>query len=156
LQEQIDREAIAVTVKANKLTGRALLAVCRTVGRQIVKHRKAKQTPRGRQSAKKLMNHNVPTSTVPLEGDAKLFDRIARKWNVDYHFHKTGKDKYLLLFKAGQTDAITGTFAEYTKEYMKRAKDKRQPIAEQARQAAELVKRQKPKEHTRKREVTRE
>jgi hypothetical protein len=156
LQEQVDREAIAVTVKASKLTGRVLWAVCRSVGRQIAKAHNAAQTPKGRQSAKKLMNHNVPTSNIPLDGDTKLFDRVARKWNVDYAFRKIDKGKYLLLFKAGQVDDIQGAFAEYSKAYMKRAKDSRAPIAEQVKQAAELVKRQTPKEHTRKREVTRE
>ena len=29
----------------------------------------------------------------------KLFDRMARRFNVDYAFYKTGPDKYLLFFK---------------------------------------------------------
>jgi hypothetical protein len=158
LQEQIDREAIAITVKASKLTGRVLAKAFMAALRQAQKAHRAAQTPKGRQPVKKLMNHNEATSTIPLDGETKLFDRIARKFKVDYSFHKTGRGKYLLLFKAKQTDAVTAAFSEYTKAYMKRAKDKRPPIMEQLKKAAELARQQKSKqkEHTRKREVARE
>ena len=48
------------------------------------------------------MAHGTATNSIELSGDAKSFDRVARKWNVDYAFYKTGPDKYLLFFKAGQ------------------------------------------------------
>ena len=51
------------------------------------------------------MAHGTATNSIELSGDAKSFDRVARKWNVDYAFYKTGPDKYLLFFKAGQADA---------------------------------------------------
>ena len=143
MQEQIDREAIAITVKASKLTGRVLAKVFTKVLRKIQKVHRAAQTPKGRQPVKKLMNHNATTSTIDLSGDTKLFDRVARKWHVDYAFHKTGKDKYLLLFKSGQADAITAAFSEYTKRYMKKEKDKRQPIMAQAEKAAERAAQQR-------------
>jgi hypothetical protein len=107
---------------------------------------------------KKLMNHNVPTNTIPIEGDRGLFERVARKWNVDYAFHKTGPKKYLLLFKSGQADAITGALSEYSKAVMKRARDNRPPIREEVERAAERAERERPKhkERNRAREVTRE
>ena len=145
--EQVNREAIAVTVKATKMTGRVLWAVCRSVGRQIVKQHRAAQTPKGQQSVKKLMNHNVATNTIPLDGDMKLFDRVARKHHVDYAFHKTGKDKYLLLFKAGQADSITAALADYSKRMVKRAQDKRPPIMEQVKKAQERAAQQQRTQH---------
>jgi hypothetical protein len=158
LQEQVDREALAIAVKASKLTGRVLAKVFTEVLRRAQKEYRAAQTPKGRQPVKKLMNHNEATSTIPLDGETRLFDRAARQFNVDYSFHKTGKGKYLLLFKAKQADAITAAFSEYTKLYMKRANDKRPPIAEQVKKAAERAfgERPKHKEHTRKREAVRE
>ena len=47
---------------------------------------------------RKLMAHGTATNSIELSGDAKSFDRVARKWNVDYAFYKTGPDKYLLFF----------------------------------------------------------
>ena len=158
MQEQIDREAIAITVKASKLTAQVLGKILAAVGRKIQKAHRAAQTPHGKQSVKKLMNHNVSTNTIPIEGDKGLFDKVARKWNVDYAFHKTGPDKYLLLFKSGQADAITAAFSEYSTEVVKRARDKRPPVMEELKKAAERVKRERPKhkEHKRVREVARE
>ena len=77
------------------------------VGRKIRKAYREHQMPHGRQSVKKLMGHGAATNSIELSGDTKAFDRVARKWNVDYAFYKTGPDKYLLFFKSGQADAIT-------------------------------------------------
>ena len=82
------------------------------IGRKIAKHHRARQTPHGKQSVKKLMAHGASASSIELSGDTKLFDRVARKWNVDYAFYKTGPDKYLLFFKSGQADAMTACFSE--------------------------------------------
>ncbi|MDL2273925.1 PcfB family protein [Oscillospiraceae bacterium OttesenSCG-928-G22] len=158
MQEQIDREAVAVTVKASKLTAQVLAKVLSAVGRKIQKEHRKAQTPHGRQSVKKLMNHNVPTNTIPIDGDKGLFDKVARKWKVDYAFHKTGPDKYLLLFKTGQADAITAAFSEYSSLVVRRAKDKRPPVMEEFAKAKERSEREKPKhkERKRSREVARE
>ena len=56
------------------------------------------------------MAHGENVNSIEVEAP-KLFDRMARRFNVDYAFYKTGPDKYLLFFKAGQADAITACFA---------------------------------------------
>ena len=158
MQEQIDREAIAITLKASKLTAKGLAKALAALVRKIQKEHQKAQTPRGKQSIKKLMNHNVATNTIPIDGDKGLFDKVARKWNVDYAFHKTGPEKYLLLFKSGQADAITAALSEYSAEVMKRARDKRPPIMERLKTAAERAERERPKHKERKleREAARE
>ena len=158
MQEQIDRESIAITVKASKLTAQAFAKILTAVAKKIHKGYIKGQTPHGEQSVKKLMNHNVPTNTIPIDGDKGLFEKVARKYHVDYAFHKTDKNKYLLLFKSGQGDAITAAFSEYSSEVMKRAKDKRPPVMDEMKKAAERAEKERPKhkERTRKKEVTRE
>ena len=73
------------------------------------------------------MGHGAATNSIEVESP-KDFDRVARKWNVDYAFYKTGPDKYLLFFKSGQADAITACFSEYSRRVMKRSKSRRVPI----------------------------
>lgn len=157
MQEDIENRTVALSVKTAKLTARSLAVVLAAAQRQIQNaHRKAtRAVPQGRQSVKELMKHGVSTSTIPLNGDTRLFDRVARKWNVDYSFHKTGHKKYLLLFKSGQADAITACFSEYTKRFMQKAKDRRMPALETIRQNAERV-RETPVEQERKREAVRD
>ena len=129
-------------MKASKLTARGLAYVVRAVGRKIAKAHRARQTPHGKQTVKKLMAHGTSTSSLELSGDTKLFDRVARKWNVDYAFYKVAPDRHLLFFKAGQADAITACFAEYSKRLLKRSKSRRVPIREQLKRAAAELARQ--------------
>lgn len=126
------------------------------VGRKIRKAYRGRQVPHGKQSVRKLMAHGTATNSIELSGDAKSFDRVARKWNVDYAFYKTGPDKYLLFFKAGQADAITACFERYSRGLLEQSKSSRIPIREQLKKAAEQLVKEPPKTQERTKEVVRE
>ena len=143
-------------MKASKLTARSLAYVVQGIGRKIAKHHRAKQTPYGKQSVRKLMAHSASVSSIELSGDTKLFDRVARKWNVDYAFYKTGPDKYLLFFKAGQADAMTACFSEYSKKVLNKSKSRRIPIRDQIKRAGDQFTREKPKQRERVKEAVHE
>ena len=102
------------------------------------------------------MAHGTATNSIELSGDAKSFDRVARKWNVDYAFYKTGPDKYLLFFKAGQADAMTACFSEYSRKVLSKAKSNRVPIREQPKRAAAELARQPSHKKERAREAVHE
>lgn len=155
MQEDIERRTVALSVKTTKLTGQTLAKAFAAVLRKIQKDYNKAQIPQGRQSVKKLMSHRVSTNSLDLSGDTKLFDRVARKYNVDYAFHKTGPDKYLLFFKAGQADAITAAFSDYTKLVMGREKEKHPSILKQLKRHCEQT-RSRPREQQRKREAAHE
>ena len=140
-------------MKASKLTARSLAYALRAVGRKIAKEYRASKTPHGKQSVKKLMAHGVATNSIELSGDTKTFDRVARKWNVDYAFYKAGPDKYLLFFKSGQADAITACFSEYSKKVLNKSKSRRTPIREQLKRAKEQQSREKPRKRERVKEA---
>ena len=140
-------------MKASKLTARGLAYVLRAIGRKIAKHHRAKQTPHGKQSVKKLMAHGTSASSIELSGDTKLFDRVARKWNVDYAFYK-GPDKYLLFFKSGQADAMTACFSEYSRKVLNKTKSHRIPIRDQLKRASEQRSREQPRPKERVQEVS--
>ena len=143
-------------MKASKLTARSLAYALRAVGRKIAKEYRASKTPHGKQSVKKLMAHGVATNSIELSGDTKTFDRVARKWNVDYAFYKAGPDKYLLFFKSGQADAITACFSEYSKKVLNKSKSRRTPIREQLRQGADQLAKDKSHKKERTKEVAHE
>ena len=153
MQEDIERRTVAISISAAKLTGRVLAKALSAIARKIQQECKESQTPHGKQSVKKLMNHGTATNSIPLDGDTKLFDQIARKYNVDYAFHKTGPGKYLLFFKAGQADAITACFSEYSKRVMERGTG-RPSILQQLKKFAEFIKSKivEPQQHERTRQ----
>ena len=155
MQEYVEERTIAISIKAAKLSGRALAAACKKVFEEIAKQQSAAKRPHGRQSVKKLMAHGENVNSIEVEAP-KLFDRMARRFNVDYAFYKTGPDKYLLFFKAGQADAITACFESYSRKLLGKSKSSRIPIREQLKKAAEQLAQEKPKTKERAKEVVRE
>ena len=151
MQEDIERRSIAVVVSASKLTGRTLAKALQAALQKIRQAQRNALTPQGRQTVKKLMNHGVNTNTIPLDGNTRTFDRVARKYNVDYSFRKTGPNKYMLFFKAGQADAITQCFADFTKRVMR--KEQKRSIKGRVGRINDAITRQRPREHERKREA---
>ena len=108
IDEEISRSTIAISVRASKLTARGLAYA---LGEAAKKIRKS-QAPQGKQTVKQLLRHGGEASAIDLPGRAKDFDRVARRWGVDYAIKRVEKGKYLLFFKAKQADAITGCFPD--------------------------------------------
>ena len=121
-------------MRATKLTARGLAYVLRPIGRKIAKAYRARQTPHGKQSVKKLMAHGAATNSVEIEAP-KLFDRAAAG-----------------AFDA-VADAMTACFSEYSRMVLNKAKSNRLPIREQLKQAAEALARQPVREKERSKEV---
>ena len=151
IDEEISRSTIAISVRASKLTARGLAYA---LGEAAKKIRKS-QAPQGKQTVKQLLRHGGEASAIDLPGRAKDFDRVARRWGVDYAIKRVEKGKYLLFFKAKQADAITGCFSEYSRRMMSRSRDRRVPLREQLKRAQELV-RDQPRQKERTKEAERE
>ena len=143
VDEDISRRTIALSIRTGKLTARALAWALRAAGRKLQKE--AHKTPHGRQSVRQLMKHGEATNSLPVEAP-RQFDRVARRWNVDYAFYKNGDGKYLLFFKSKQADAITACFGEYSRRVLDRPKVRRVPILERMKRAGELLRQRLPKE----------
>ena len=73
--------------------------------------------PHGKQTVKQLIGQNQGVSTVESnDPDIKAFDRIARKYGVDYAVKKVktiDKPKYVIFFKARDADALKQALTEY-------------------------------------------
>ncbi len=151
IDEEISRSTIAISIRASKLTARGLAYA---LGEAAKKIRKS-QAPQGKQTVKQLLRQVGETSAIDLPGRAKDFDRVARRWGVDYAIKRVEKGKYLLFFKAKQADAITGCFSEYSRRMMNRGRDRRVPLREQLKRAQELV-RDQPRQKGRTKEAERE
>ena len=98
------------------------------VGRKIAKEHRARQTPHGKQTVKQLMRHGVSTNSLELSGDTK----------------------------AGQADAMTACFSEYSKKVLNKSKSRRIPIRDQIKRAGDQLTREKPKQRERVKEAVHE
>ena len=92
----------------------------------------------GKQSIKSLQKSGAQiTNIVVTDNNIKSFDRVARKYGIDYSLKKVeqdGKTEYMVFFKAKDVDVMTAAFKEYTSETLKKQK------RESVRQKLEKVK----------------
>lgn len=94
---------------------------------------------------KQLIGQNQGVSNIEINDPSiKDFERIARKYGVDYAVKKdrsTSPPKYLIFFKARDADALTAAFTEYTGKKVKKAeKTERPSVLEKLAQFKELLK----------------
>ena len=68
-----------------------LAQALQAAGRKIAKTRREHKMPHGRQTVRQLMAHGAATNSIEIEAP-RQFDRVARRFNVDYAFYKTGPD----------------------------------------------------------------
>ena len=131
--------AIYCTLSA-KMTARLFrAAIAKYVAHKKEKKHDAQTGVRyvGRQSVKKLVGQNQGVSNVELSSeDIKAFERVARKYGVDYAVKKVKGDapRFLIFFKARDADALNAALSEYTsrkmhgKEHSKLREKLRAPI----------------------------
>ncbi len=125
MQEEVDSKTVALVINSAKLTGRLFLSAIR----KFLAHSQNKKTviPHGKQSVKQLIGQNQGVTSIESnDPDIKSFDKVARKYGVDYAVKKVrdddGKSKYVIFFKGRDNDAITSAFKEYTAKSMEKAK----------------------------------
>ena len=129
MQEEVDSRTVTLVISSTKLTGRVL----KSAMAKYVAHVKAKKAeksntkPTGKQSVKELVRQNQGVSNIEVsDSNIKSFDRVARKYGVDYAIKKDKTDdipKYLVFFKARDADALTAAFSEFSTK-IEKAKEK--------------------------------
>ena len=127
MQEEIESRTVALTISTAKLTGRLFrVAVAKYLDYRKNKQREEPAIPHGKQTVRQLIGQNQGVSTIESnDPHIKNFERIARKYGVDYASKKVrteDKPKYVIFFKARDTDALTQAFTEYTRKSAEREK----------------------------------
>ena len=100
MQEEVTQKTIALVIKTSKLSASVLKAAMRI----YLNHQKQKsQKSHGKTSVKKLVGEGVGVSSIEVtDSNIKSFERVARKYNVDFAVKKdktTEPSKYLVFFK---------------------------------------------------------
>ena len=152
MQEEVENRTLTLIVSGTKFTGRLFKAAIS----KYMAHRREKKlnkqrgrdspvTPKGKQTVKQLIGQNQGVSNIEINDPSiKDFERIARKYGVDYAVKKdrsTSPPKYLIFFKARDADALTAAFTEYTGKKVKKAeKTERPSVLAKLAQFKELLK----------------
>ena len=114
MQEEVTQKTIALVIKTAKLDANVLKAAMR----MYLSHRRQKaQKTHGKTSVKKLVGEGVGVSSIEVtDGNIKSFERVARKYNVDFAVKKdktTDPPKYVVFFKGRDADAVAQAFKEF-------------------------------------------
>ena len=116
MQEEVTQKTIALVIKAAKLDANIL----KSAMRMYLNHRrKQAQKTHGKVSVKELVGEGAGASSIEItDGNIKSFERVARKYNVDFAVKKdktTEPSKYLVFFKGRDADAVAQAFKEFVK-----------------------------------------
>lgn len=148
MQEEIESRTVTLSINATKLTARTLKqALSKFLAYQKNKHIQNNQnkdvTPHGKQTVKQLAAQNQGMTNIEItDKNIKDFDRVARKYGVDYAVKKdktVTPPKYLVFFKAKDTDALTAAFTEYTANTVKK-KDRKESVVAKLNKMIESIK----------------
>ena len=152
MQEEVENRTLTLVVSGTKFTGRLFKAaiskyMAHRREKKLVKQRSRDSpvTPKGKQTVKQLIGQNQGVSNIEINDPSiKDFERIARKYGVDYEVKKdrsASPPKYLIFFKARDADALTAAFSEYTQKKVKKAdRSERPSVLEKLAQFKELLK----------------
>ena len=132
MQEEVENRTVNLAISTTKLTARGILRLA-LKGLSYIKcksRESAAKKPIGKQTIQQLIGQNQGVTNIDIsKTDLKGFEKYARKYGVDYAITKDKSvlpPKYLVFFKARDTDAMTAAFNAYSAEIL--AKDKRPSV----------------------------
>ena len=121
MQEEVEHKTVNFAISSTKLTARTLLRGMQFLLRQYDKH-----ASQGKQSMKRLMQQNRGVTNVEIQKTGiKNFDRYAKRYHIDYAIQKdlsTTPPRYMIYFKAQDTDALSAAFKEYSASVLDKSK----------------------------------
>ena len=162
MQEEVEQRTLTLAINTTKLTGRVLKsAIAKFLAHQKQKHQNGPVKHNGKQTVKQLIGQNQGVSSIDVaQSGIRDFQRVARKYGVDYAIRKdksTEPPKYLVFFKARDSDALTAAFKEYTAKTVKKQekakrRQERPSVLEKLRKLVEKAKQDPARERHRERE----
>lgn len=135
MQEEVEMRAVTLAISTSKLSGRLLKAAIAKVMKEASKPRdKPPEIKHGKQSVKELLEKDAGASSIEA---SKLrigsFDRVARKYGVDYAVYREktpgDKDKFYIFFKGRDADAISAAFKEYSANQIRKETNRQSVVA---------------------------
>lgn len=155
MQEEIEMKSITLAINSGKFTGRTLKnVITKLLANMKNNHQQHKSQSEvvhhGKQSVKELIAQNQGVKNIEInDAGIRDFERIAKKYGVDYAVKKVNgnKPKYLVFFKAKDADALTAAFTEYADSQLQ--KEKRPSVLNMLRKFKALAKNQEqsPEKH---------
>ena len=120
MQEDIEQRVVVQIKGCARLTGaelrRALAQLLVQLKNQKARSAQQGKGPHGKMTVRQLAAQDRGMQSIEVtDKNIGSFSRIARKYGIDFApFKAKDKKRYLIFFKAQDTDAMTAAFREYT------------------------------------------
>ena len=121
MQEEIEQKSFNIMISTTKLSARTVLRAVKAAFRLY-----QSKTSQGKQSVRTLLRQNRGVSSVEISKTGiRGLERYAKKYGIDYAIQKDLSCKpprYLIYFKAQDTDALNAAFKEYSASVLDKTK----------------------------------
>lgn len=139
MQEEVNEKTIALCIKGGKISADILKAAMRkylqekertktkTVQKlEAKKQKKTELVKHGKQNIKSMVEKGWELTNIEItDNNIRSFERVARKYGIDYSLKKdksTEPPKYLVFFRAKDTEVMTTAFKEYSSVQLNKSK----------------------------------
>ena len=124
MQDEVRDKSVALVIRMGKNGGKLTADLLKWAIRQY--QRQANEQQHGKQSVKSLVGQGDGVQNIEItDKNIKSFERVARKYGVDFALKKDPEQgRYLVFFKARDADALNAAFAEYTAKTLNRQRGK--------------------------------
>lgn len=149
MQEQVNEKTIALAIKSAKITTNEFRKIIILYLNHRKQKRLAKKSTQTNQVGKKTTLEKLTKKYDGLKSieitdkNIKSFEKIAKKYNVEYALKKDTKTvppTYFIFFKGKDLDIIDHAFKQYLKISLEKSKDKRPSLKKSLKEMAEKVK----------------
>ena len=121
MQEEIEQKLFNIMISTTKLSARTVLRAVKAAFRLY-----QSKASKGKQSVRTLLRQNRGVTNVEIQKTGiKDFDRYAKRYHIDYSIQKDlscTPPRYLIYFKAQDTDALSAAFKEYSASVLDKTK----------------------------------
>ena len=115
MHEEVNQRVVSLGIRSGKLTANVLVKALKMF--LDAQKQKSHQLKHGKQTLKQLMEQNAGATNIEVDSsNIKSFDRVARKYHIDYAVKKDkmlNPPKYFVFFKSRDQDAMTMAFKEF-------------------------------------------
>ena len=126
MQDEVREKSVAFVIRVGKTGGKLTASMLKYAMEQYLKQQRNPRAPHGKQSVKSLVRQGAGVQNIEItDKNIRSFQSVARKYGVDYALKKDTSSqppRYLVFFKARDTDALTAAFREFSGKQLKQSK----------------------------------
>ena len=142
MQDEVRDKSVALVINMGKTGGRLTADMLKWAMRRYLDQSRNPKAHHGKQTVKQLVRQGQGVQNIEItDNNIKSFERVARKYGVDFALKKDpAQGKYLVFFKSRDADALNAAFAEYAAKTMHRSNPKKPSLLAQLSHFKEVVK----------------